>query len=345
MKKILAIFVFVAVCASAGAQKYDALDKYWLPQECNFNLQDASLRFAANSSKDVTLGEVLNVLFKGKSLTYSKMSLLCNSKVTTLETADEIKAFDILSPVKIGTGSAVRFDLADYLMIIEGNNGGKNFSDIVIYVCNASGAADKSMYRNVTVMSNVWNSNGVYSTKNFLVAYDYQTRAEAEKRYTEMCAPALEKIDNSTEELSDFEYTILETRNANLLYKTGMNNTEFDQNRDAIATFLGAYKRLVSELISKGYNDAEKMRFSMKLASEIANNYIKLGKTEMAYQYLYHAQNMGRQLNEYKYALAYVRALTDIDRGVVASRLASEMKSKGLDLTDASTYKALAAIK
>ncbi len=345
MKKILAAFVFIAVCVCVEAQKYDALDKYWLPQECNFNMQDASLRFAANSSKDITLGEVINSLFKGKSLTFTKMSLLCNSKVTTLETADEIKAFDILSPVKIVSGTSVRFDLADYLLIVEGNIGGKNFSDIVIYVCNASGAADKSMYRNVTVMSNIWNSSEVYSTKNFLVAYDYQTRAEAEKRFAEMCAPALEKIDNSSEELSDFEYTILETRNTNLLYKTGLNNAEFDQNRDAIATFLGAYKRLVAELKAKGYNDAEKMRFSMKLASEIANNYIKIGKPEMAYQYLYHAQNMGRQLNEYKYALAYVKTLTDIDRGQVASKLASEMKSKGLDLTDAATYKALAAIK
>ena len=102
---------------------------------------------------------------------------------------------------------------------------------------------------------------------------------------------------------------------------------------------------MCAELKSKGYNDVEKKRFSMRIASKIAENYIKIGKPDQAYQYLYHAQNMGRELNEYKYALEYVKSLTDIDKATVASRFASEMKSKGLDVSDAATYKALNAIK
>jgi hypothetical protein len=344
MKKIYAIFCFSIICVLASAQHYDAVDKYWLPQECSFNMQDASLRFAANGTKDVTLGEIVDVLFKGKSLEISKLSLLSKSKVTTIETAEDIRKFDILSPVKIISGGDIRFDLADYVIVLEGKSGGKDFSDIIVYVCNASGAAGKSMYRNVTVMSDIWGD--MYSTVNFLVAYDYQSREEAVKKYNEICAPMMSKQnDESSDSFNDAEYAILENRNANLLYKQGLNYTEFDQNRDAIATFVGAYNRLCAELKSKGYNDVEKKRFSMRIASKIAENYIKIGKPDQAYQYLYHAQNMGRELNEYKYALEYVKSLTDIDKATVASRFASEMKSKGLDVSDAATYKALNAIK
>ncbi len=345
MKKIFSAFIITLMCVCAMAQKYDAVDKYWLPQECSFNMQDKSLQFAENSSKNVSLGEMFEVLFKGKILTLTKLTLLSNSKVTTIETAEEIKAFDILSPVKIVSGTSVRFDLSDYLISVEGKVGDKDFGNILIYVCNASGSADKSMYRNFTVLSDLWGKSGVYSTKNFLVAYDYQTRAEAEAKFNQMCAPVLAKVDSATNEMSDLEYLILETRNANLLYKAGMNFTEFDQNRDAIAAFLGAYKRLCTELQAKGYNDVEKLRFSMILASEIANNYIKIGKKDLAYQYLYHAQNAGRELNEYKYALEYVKSLSDIDRATLALQFVNEMKTKGLDITDANTYKALVAIK
>lgn len=344
MKKIFAVLGFTAVCAFASAQQYDALDKYWLPQECSFNMQDASLKFSENATKNVTVGEIFDVLFKGKALTLTKLSLLSNSKVTTVESESDIRNFDILSPVKISSGSAVQFDVADFLISIEGTVNGKTFDNVLLYVCNASGAAEKSMYRNVTVLSDML-GKGDYSTKNFLVSYDFQKREDAEKRFKEICAPVLAKVNESADGISDSEFMLLENRNPNLLYKTGMNFTEFDQNRDAIAAFLGGYKRLCAELKSKGYNDVEKMRFSMKLASEIAGNYLKIGKPEMAYQYLYHAQNMGRQLNEYKYVLAYVKSLNDIDKATVASRLASEMKSKGLDITDANTYKALMAIK
>lgn len=344
MKKIYVIFLMIVVCVSVSAQHYDAVDKYWLPQECSFNMQDASLRFAANGMKDITLGEVIDVLFKGKSLELSKMSLLSKSKVTTEETLDEIRKFDILSPVKILSGGDVRFDIADYVIVLEGKSNGKDFGDIIFYVCNASGAAGKSMYRNFTVMSDLWGDE--YSTVNFLVAYDYQNREDAVKKYTELCAPMMSKQNESSSDgFSDAEYAILENRNANLLYKQGLNYTEFDQNRDAIATFVGAYNRLCAELKSKGYGDVEKKRFSMQLASKIAENYMKIGKPDQAYQYLYHAQNMARELNEYKYALEYVKALTDIDKATVASRFAQEMKSKGLDVSDAVTYKAMSAIK
>ena len=344
MKKIFAVLGFTAVCAFASAQQYDALDKYWLPQECSFNMQDASMKFSANATKNITLGEVFDVLFKGKTLTLTKLSLLCNSKVTTVETESEIRSFDVLSPVKINSGSAVQFDMADFLISVEGTANGKPFGNVLMYVCNASGAVEKSMYRNVTVLSDMY-GGGEYKTKNFLVAYDYQKREDAEKRFQELCAPVLAKVNESADGINDSEFMLLENRNPNLLYKTGMSYTEFDQNRDAIAAFLGGYKRLCAELKAKGYNDVEKMRFSMKLAAEIADNYMKIGKPDMAYQYLYHAQNMGRQLNEYKYVLPYVKSLTDIDKATVASRLASEMKSKGLDITDANTYKALMAIK
>ena len=119
MKKLYIVFCFSLVCAFANAQ-YDAVDKYWLPQECSFNMQDASLRFAANSSKNVTLGEIFDVLFKGKSLELSKMSLLCQSKVTTIEVADDIRKFDLLSPVKMLQGGDVRFDMADFTIAVEG---------------------------------------------------------------------------------------------------------------------------------------------------------------------------------------------------------------------------------
>ena len=344
MKKIFIIACISMVCAYVSAQKYDAVDKYWLPQECYFNMQDASLRFAANSGHDVTLGEVLDVLFKGKNIVVNKLSLLSKSKVTTIETTDEIRKFDILSPVKIVSGGDIRFDIADYIIVLEGTSAGKNFGDVIIYVCNASGAAGKSMYRSVTVMSDMWGE--IYSTSNFLIAYDYQSREDAVKKYNELCAPMISKQNESSSDgFSDAEYAILENRNANLLYKQGLNFTEFDQNRDAIAAFLGAYRRLCIELKTKGYNDVEKERFSMQLASKIAENYIKIGKTDQAYQYLYHAQNMARKLNDYKYALEYVKALTDIDKATIASRFAQEMKSKGLDVSDAATYKALSAIR
>lgn len=343
MKKLYIIFGLSLVCAFASAQKYDAVDKYWLPQECSFNMQDASLRFAANGSKNVTLGELLDVLFKGKTLELKKMSLLSQSKVTTIEVADDIRKFDILSPVKMVTGGDVRFDIADYMIVVEGTVGGKSFGDIIFYACNASGAAGKSMYRNITVMSDMFEKG--YSTKNFLVAYDYQDRAEAVKKFNEICAPILAKQNESTDGFSESDFAILEKRNASLLYSQGQNYTEFDQNRDAIAAFGGAYRRLVSELKQKGYNDVEKKRFSMQLASEIAKNYIKIGKPEQAYQYLYHAHNMGRELNEYKYALDYVKSLNSYEKGVYASKLAAEMKSKGLDVSDANTYKTMNGIK
>lgn len=345
MKKLYIVFCFSLVCAFASAQKYDAVDKYWLPQECSFNMQDASLRFAANASKNVTIGEILDVLFKGKALELKKLSLLSQSKVTNVEgaDADDIRKFDLLSPVKMVSGGDVRFDMADYMISIEGNVGGKPFGSIIMYVCNASGAAGKSMYRNVTVMSDMFGK--AYSTKNFLVAYDYQDRAEAVKKFNEICAPILAKQNESTDGFSEADFSILENRNANLLYSQGQNYTEFDQNRDAIAAFGGAYRRLLAELKAKGYNDVEKKRFSMILASEIAKNYIKIGKVEQAYPYLYHAQNMGRELNEYKYALEYVKSLKDFDKGNVASKYAAEMKSKGLDVSDANTYKAMNAIR
>ena len=343
MKRLIIVFVFSAVCFFANAQQYDAVDKYWLPQECSFNLQDASLRFAANGSKNVTLGDIFAVLFKGKNLELTKMSLLSKSKVTTVDVADEIRGFDILSPVKIVSGGDIRFDMADYMLAVEGTVAGKPFGDILIYVCNASGAAGKSMYRNVTVMSDLWGK--AYSTKNFLVAYDYQNRADAEKKFREVCAPMLAKQNESTEGFTESEFAILDNRNANLLYNHGQNFTEFDQNRDAIAAFGGAYRRLVAELKSKGYGDVEKKRFSMQLASEIAKNYIKIGKPEQAAQYLYYAQSMARELNEYKYAIEYVKSLNSYEKGVFASKLAAEMKSKGLDISDANTYKTINGIK
>ena len=343
MKRLIIVFVFSAVCFFANAQQYDAVDKYWLPQECSFNLQDASLRFAANGSKNVTLGDIFAVLFKGKNLELTKMSLLSKSKVTTVEVADEIRGFDILSPVKIVSGGDIRFDMADYMLAVEGTVAGKPFGDILIYVCNASGAAGKSMYRNVTVMSDLWDK--AYSTKNFLVAYDYQNRADAEKKFREVCAPMLAKQNESTEGFTESEFAILDNRNANLLYNHGQNFTEFDQNRDAIAAFGGAYRRLVAELKSKGYGDVEKKRFSMQLASEIAKNYIKIGKPEQAALYLYYAQSMARELNEYKYAIEYVKSLNSYEKGVFASKLAAEMKSKGLDISDANTYKTINGIK
>ncbi|MBO7571610.1 MAG: hypothetical protein J6T48_05585 [Bacteroidales bacterium] len=345
MKKFIIVFCFSVVCASTFAQQYDAVDKYWLPQECSFNLQDASLRFAANTSKNVTLGEMFDVLFAGKNLELTKMSLLSKSKVTTVEVADEIRGFDLLSPVKIVSGGDMRFDMADYMIAVEGTNAGKQFGDILIYVCNASGAAGKSMYRNVTVLSDLWGKAGSYSTKNFLVAYDYQNRADAEKKFRDICAPMLAKQNESAEGFSEQEYAILDNRNASLLYNHGRDYTEFDQNRDAIAAFGGAYRRLCAELKTKGYGDVEKKRFSMILASEIAANYIKIGKQEQAARYLYHAQNMARELNEYKYAIEYVKSLNDYERGVFASKLAAEMKNKGLDISDAVTYKTMNGIK
>jgi len=344
MKRLIIIFCLSVFCFSANAQQYDAVDKYWLPQECSFNMQDESLRFAANSAKNVTLGEVFNAVFKGKNLELTKMSLLSRSKVTTVEVADEIRNYDILSPVKIVSGGDIRFDMADYMIVVEGNVAGKPFGDILIYICNASGAAGKSMYRNVTIMSDMIQSD-VYSTTNFLVAYDYQSRAEAEKKFKEVCAPMLAKQNESTEGFSEQEYAILENRNAKLLYNQGQNFTEFDQNRDAIAAFGGAYRRLCAELKTKGYNDVEKKRFAMMLASEIAKNYIKIGKPEQASAYLYHAQSIGRELNEYKYAIDYVKSLNAYERGVYASKLAAEMKSKGLDVSDAATYKTINGIK
>jgi|GEM_PF-3208804 len=343
MKRLFIIFCFSLVCASLSAQQYDAVDKYWLPQECSFNMQDASLRFAANAGKDVTLGEVLDVLFKGKTLELSKLSLLSQSKVTPIDVVEEIRGFDLLSPVKMLTGGDIRFDIADYMIIVEGSVAGKPFGDIIFYICNASGAAGKSMYRNVTVMSDMFDKG--YSTRNFLVAFDYQDRAEAVKKFNDICAPILAKQNESTEGFSEFDYAILEKRNANLLYSQGQNYAEFDQNRDAIAAFGGAYRRLQSELKAKGYKDEEKLRFSMKLASEIAKNYVKIGKTEQAYPYLYYAQNVARKLNEYKYALDYVKYIPEFDKGNVASKFAAEMKAKGLDLSDANTYKAINSIK
>ena len=155
----------------------------------------------------------------------------------------------------------------------------------------------------------------------------------------------LAKQNESTEGFTESEFAILDNRNANLLYNHGQNFTEFDQNRDAIAAFGGAYRRLVAELKSKGYGDVEKKRFSMQLATEIVKNYIKIGKPEQAAQYLYYAQSMARELNEYKYAIEYVKSLNSYEKGVFASKLAAEMKSKGLDISDANTYKTINGIK
>ncbi|MCF0206871.1 MAG: hypothetical protein HUK15_05530 [Bacteroidales bacterium] len=345
MKNILLVVAFCFGCLFSFSQEYNSSDKYWLPQECAFNMQPKELQFAANNSKNITIGEVFDVIFKGKNLTLTKLSLLYQAKITTIEVADEIRNFDILSPVKVGSGSDLRFDISDYLICIDGNIDGKPLGSIIIQACNASGAQDKSMYRNITVLSDLWLGKEKYSTKYFVVAHDFQTREDAVKRYNQIYAPALEKQNELGGNLSDSEYSLLENRNPSLLQKAGAGYMEFDQNRDAIAAFVAGYNRLCNELQKSGYNDVEKKRFSMILASDIAKNYITIGKTDLAYQYLYYAQNMGRELNEYKYALEYVKSLTDIDRASVAASLASEMKGKGLDLTDANTYKALTAIK
>ena len=60
---------------------------------------------------------------------------------------------------------------------------------------------------------------------------------------------------------------------------------------------------------------------------------------------MYYAQSMARELNEYKYAVEYVKSLNNYERGLYASKLAAEMKSKGLDVSDANTYKTINGIK
>lgn len=345
MKKTILYLFIILLSTNLLAQKYDASDKYWLPQECRFNLQDKELRLAESSNKNVSLSELIQAIFKGKNIVPTKLTILCNSKVKYIETSDEIIQFDILSPAKIEGSSPTRFDLADYLLLIEGKIGEKPTSNILIYVSNASGLADKSMYRNFTVLSDIWSNGKMYGSINFLVAYDYQTREEGEAKFNATCLPILEKTNSNSNDFSDLEFMILEKRNANLLYKTGQNYTEFDQNRDAIATFIGCYNRLCCELTEKGYNDHEKMHFTMLLANDIANNYIKIGKNDLAYQYLYHCQDMARQLNEYKYTIEYLKNLSEIERATQANFIANEMKTKGLDISDAATYKILQAIK